>query len=225
MLYRLAIFSWLDRYVDLVQQFLSSRAVLSPLLFLFLEEAGVPLPVPGDVIIAYTGYRLSVNPSGPGIWQAFIAAQLAALSGATILFFLSRRWGQALVLKLGRFVFLKEKHIRRAERMFARFGILAIIVGRHIPGLRIPVTVFAATSGVSYPTFIASTFISTSAWILFYLILGRRIGASFHAQLHQYIGVSILVVVGIIGIVIALHLIGIYREFHADKINQTKAND
>lgn len=210
--YFFGVFSWLDRYVDLVEQFLASKAVLAPLLFLFLEEAGVPLPVPGDMIIAYTGYRLSLNPSGPGIWQAFIAAQFAALSGATILFFLSKRWGQMLVLKLGKFIFLKEKHIRHAERLFARFGVLGIIVGRHIPGLRIPVTVFAATSGVSYPIFLGSTFISTSAWILFYLFAGRRLGTSFHDLLHQYVGLSIFVVAVVVAVFIAIHLIGIYLE-------------
>lgn len=210
--YAIFLFDWIDQYVDLLQQFLHSKVVLAPLLLLFIEEAGIPLPINGDIILAYTGYRLSLNPSGPGIWQAFFAAQVAALLGATILFFLSRRWGQLVIYKLGKFIFLKEEQIRKAEAMFARWGVLGIIVGRHIPGLRIPVTIFAATSGIRYRTFILSTFISTSVWILFYLIIGKRIGAHFHTEIQHYVGSTAAVIAGLFAVVIALHLIGTFRE-------------
>ena len=214
MLYVFAFFGWFDQYVDILERFLASKVVLAPLLLLFIEEAGIPLPVNGDIILAYTGYRLSVTPAGPAIWQAFLAAQIAALAGATILFFISRRWGQALIFKLGKFVFLKEEHIRKAERLFARFGIFGIIVGRHIPGLRIPVTIFAATAGVRYPIFIVSTFISTSIWILFYLLIGKRVGTSFHGLIQQYVGTTILVILGITVAIVAIHVIGMFRERH-----------
>lgn len=210
--YAIFLFDWIDRYVDLLQQFLHSKMVLAPLLLLFVEEAGIPLPINGDIILAYTGYRLSLNPSGPGIWQAFFAAQVAALLGATILFFLARRWGQLVIYKLGKFIFLKEEQIRKAEAMFARWGVLGIIVGRHIPGLRIPVTIFAATSGIRYRTFIISTFISTSVWILFYLIIGKRIGAHFHTEIQHYVGSTAGVIAGLFVAIIAIHLIGTYRE-------------
>jgi len=222
MSYITAFLGWLDRYVDLLQRFLASKAVLAPLLLLFVEECGIPLPINGDIILAYTGYRLSLNPDGPGIWSAFFAAQFAALLGSTVLFFLSRRWGQVVIYKLGKFIFLKEKHIKKAEQLFARWGVLAIIVGRHIPGLRIPVTIFAATSGVKYPVFIVSTFISTSVWILFYLFAGRRIGASFHTEIQQYVGATVGVVVGVVLLFIAIHVVGEIRERRKEISKNTK---
>lgn len=206
------VLNWIDNYVDIFQGFVTSRVVLAPLLLLFIEEVGVPLPVPGDMLIAYTGYRLSSQPGSPGLWQAFVTAQIASLLGATILFFLSRRWGQIIIMKIGRFIFLKEEHIRRAETLFARYGVLAIIFGRHIPGLRIPVTIFAATSGVKYPVFLVSTFISTAAWILIYLLAGRQLGAHFHTQIQRYISTYIAVLVGVTLLFAAIHLVGIYRE-------------
>lgn len=225
-LFLFGVFDWVDKLVDMVQQYAASKAVLAPLLLLFVEEAGVPLPViNGDMILAYTGYRLSLHPNGPGLWQAFLAAQIAALAGASILFFISRRWGQWLVLKLGKFIFLKEKHIKQAEGWFARFGVLGIIVGRHIPGLRIPVTVFAATSGISYLTFILSTFVSTSIWILFYLTLGKRIGITLHNEIARYTGLSIAVIVAIIVGIVAIHVVGMYRERHAEKLQAPQERD
>lgn len=206
------VFYWIDRYIDVLQNFVASKVVLAPLLLLFVEEAGLPLIVPGDMIIAYTGYKLTTNPHGPGLWQAFIAAQIAALAGSTVLFFLSRRWGQTLVIQLCKFVFIEEKHIRKAERLFAKYGILAIIVGRHIPGLRIPVTIFAATSGVKYLTFILSTFVSTSVWIWFYLSAGKRLGAHFHTEVQKYIGFSLGFIAAVTLGILLIHAVGLYRE-------------
>lgn len=216
---------WLNQSIDAVQQFIRHDVILAPLLLLFVEECGIPLPINGDIILAYTGYRLSVVAHGPAVWQAFIAAQLAALAGATVLFFLARRWGEAIILKLGKFIFLEEKHIRAAERMFRRWGVLAIIVGRHIPGLRIPVTIFAATSGVKYPIFIVSTFISTSVWILVYLVAGKSIGARFHSEIQHYVGLSTVALVAIVVGFILLHVIGIYRHRRKQRLAEPRASD
>lgn len=205
------ILYWLDTYVNVLQRIIAERLVLAPLLLLFVEEAGVPIIVPGDAIIAYTGYRLSLTHGVAGFWEAFVIAQLAVIGGATILFFLARRWGQYLLYKLSAFVFLKPSHLQHAERLFAKYGVLAIIFGRHIPGLRIPVTFFAATSGVRYLTFILSTILSTSLWIVFYLTVGKGLGAVFHKELQRYVGITAVVFVAAVLVVGLLHLIGARR--------------
>lgn len=212
-----AVFDWFDQYVDVVQHFLSSRVVLLPLLLLLAEEAGVPLPVPGDAIIAYTGYRLSVVHGSAGFWEAFLTAQLAVFAGSSLLFFLSRHWGQVIVDKIGAFIFLQEKHIRHAERMFAKYGVFAIIVGRHIPGLRVPITFFAATSGVKYLTFIISTLISTSVWIGLYLTVGKDLGAHLQQHLHRYVALSFVAGGAFVVGVLVLHLVGAIRQARAQR--------
>jgi len=207
-----AVISWVDQAIDTVQHFITSNVILAPLALLFIEECGLPLPVPGDAILAYTGYRLSLSPHGPAIWEAFVAAQLSVLAGATVLFFLSRRWGQIIILKLGKFIFLEEKHIRKAEQLFRKWGIWAIIFGRHIPGLRIPVTIFAATSGVKYYVFLLGTFISTSVWITLYLVIFKQVGSAFHSEIQHYVGLTTAAIVAIVAGFILLHLVGIYRQ-------------
>ena len=210
------LFYWFDQYTDTVQQLIAANIVLAPLLLLFVEEMGIPIFIPGDVILAYTGYKVAIT-DGPELWIVFIVAQMAVMGGATILFFLSRRYGQVFITKLGEFVFLEEKHIQRAERLFARFGPVAIIVGRHIPGLRIPITIFAATSGVRYVTFLISTLISTSLWIVFYLNVGKRVGTDFHGAFQKYIGLSLLAFGGLTLGIFVLHFIGRLRKKQTTK--------
>lgn len=202
---------WLDYYTDLLQRLVVSQSALAPLLLLFLEEAGVPVFIPGDTVIAYTGYKVSNGHVTP-LWLAFAVAILAVLSGATILFFIARRYGQTVVDKIGKFIFLKESHIKRAEQLFKKYGAWTIIIGRHIPGMRIPITIFAATSGVRYRTFILSTLVSTLAWILFYLHIGKRFGGDLHDLLHRYTNLSFGIIGAIIIVIVAMHIIGARRE-------------
>ncbi len=204
---------WLDQYTEWIERFIQSQVVLAPLLLLFLEEMGVPIIVPGDAILAYTG--LSVSRShGASLWFAFTIALIAVILGASILFFISRRYGQKAVEKLGRFIFLKESHIERAEKLFAKFGIWTIIFGRHVPGMRIPITIFAAISGVKYRTFILSTLASTALWIVFYLHVGKRYGGDIQSTIQKYAGLSLVIIIAAIALIIGLHVWGAHKERH-----------
>ncbi len=205
--------AWLDDYTDGIQLFVHHHAVLAPLLFLLVEESGIPLPVPGDAIIAYVGYGLSKTDT-VALWEALIVALAAVLLGATVLFYLARRHGQTVIRWLARFVFLKQSHLDNAEHLFARYGVWAIIFGRHIPGMRIPITILAASSGVRYRTFILSTFVSTVAWIFFYLKVGYRFGGDIQALFRRDTGITVAVMVGIVLVFVGLHLLGAYRERH-----------
>lgn len=204
--------SWLDHYTDALTHFIASQLVLSPLLLLFVEEMGIPIIMPGDAILGYVGYKLSLSHNASEFWPAFIVAQVSILGGATILFFLSRRWGQLILTKLAQFVFISEKQVARAERLFAKQSVLAIIVGRHIPGLRIIVTVLAGTSGVKYLTFAASTFVSATAWILIFISIGKKLGTDFHGIIQQYIGLSLAVTIAVVVAILFMHIVGLYHE-------------
>lgn len=166
--------SWLDQITDGIESLLSHQAVLGPLLLLIIEESGIPLPIPGDAIIAYTGYN--INQGLLPYWLGLTIIMISVLLGSSVLFFLSLRWGNYLIMKFGIFLHLHPERLATVEKNFKKYGPLVIIFGRHIPGFRIPITVFAAISGVSYKVFILSTFISTLFWIIFYLNLGMKLG-------------------------------------------------
>lgn len=202
---------WVSQYSEGLELFLQSHTVLAPLLLLIIEEMGIPIIVPGDAVVAYVGYGLNRH-SSVSVWQALIVAIIATLIGSSVLFFASRRYGQFVIDRLGKYIFLKPKHIEKAEELFKRYGIWTIIIGRHIPGLRVPITIFAATSGVRYRTFISCTFISTGLWILFYLNVGKAIGANLQTIFKQDALITFLVVIGCIALVAILHFIGNTRK-------------
>jgi membrane protein DedA with SNARE-associated domain len=212
------VITLIDRYTDALELFISNQIVLAPLVLLFAEEAGVPILLPGDGVLAYVGYSVQTSQHA-SFWLAYVVACTAVLCGASILFFVARRFGERFIDKLGHFIFLKPSHLERAEKLFKRYGAWTIIVGRHIPGMRIPITIFAATSGVRYRTFILSTLVSTLLWIWFYLSVGKRYGSSFRHLISQSVTVTIGVVIAGALLVVGLHLYGRHSR-RTDKLSR-----
>ena len=114
-----------DPIADAIAYLLSHEAVLAPIFLLTVEEAGIPLPVPGDVIIAYTGYN--IRRGQLPYWGAFIIILFTVLLGSTILYWISAKWGNFLVHKFGKFMHLDFQHISTVEVKIKRDGPCEII--------------------------------------------------------------------------------------------------
>ena len=171
-----------------------------------VEEAGLPLPISGDLLIMYSASRIDRNPT---VWLILgLAFEVAVLVGSSFLFAVARRWGTRLLYGApGRALHLTPAQIKQVERWFRRWGIWAVIFGRYIPGFRVAVTVVAASFQVSYRVFITGVAISAAAWISVFIALGLLVGSTA-AQLlgtHQNSSLTILGAVVVIGL---LYLVG-----------------
>jgi membrane protein DedA with SNARE-associated domain len=152
---------------------------------LYIEESGIPLPVPGDIFVMYVGAHV------PRHLLSWLAAWLGLIGvvvlGSTNLFFISRRFGRRLAhSRFAHVVHLSPERLALAERWFARYGVLAIIFGRHIPGFRVPITLAAGVFRVRYPVFAASVAVSTAIWAGIFLIVGINFGGRLEAFLRVH---------------------------------------
>jgi membrane protein DedA with SNARE-associated domain len=142
---------------------------------LYLEESGVPMPMPGDVFVMYAGHHSAQ--SLLTLLAAWLGLIAVVVLGASNLYFISRRWGRSIVEhRFANLLHLTPTRIDQAERWFDRWGVWTLVLGRHIPGLRVPLTVAAGIFRVRYPVFIASVAISTAVWAGFFLTLGAVFG-------------------------------------------------
>ena len=152
---------------------------------LYIEESGIPLPAPGDIFVMYVGAHVPRNVfSWVAAWLGLIGV---VVLGATNLFFISKRYGRRLAE--GRFaevVHLSPDRLEQAERWFKRYGVVAIIFGRHIPGFRVPITVAAGVLKVTYPVFVGSVAVSTAIWAGVVMIIGINFGPRMEAFLNLH---------------------------------------
>jgi membrane protein DedA with SNARE-associated domain len=139
-------------------------------LLLFVEEAGVPLPMPGDIVIMFAGYRASQDLMG--ILEAAISVTLGVQLGSTLLYLVSRRFGHAILYRYGRFIHLDEEKLKRVERWIHERGPIMVLVGRLTPGLRTPTSIISGVFEIPFHQFLFFTTISALIWSGFWLSLG-----------------------------------------------------
>jgi membrane protein DedA with SNARE-associated domain len=155
---------------------------------LYLEESGVPLPLPGDVLVMYMGQQVRGEAFSQWlkVWAGLVVAQVL---GATNLYLLSRRLGRDLPnSRVGRYLHVTEDRMRLAQRWFERWGPWVLVFGRHVPGLRIVLTIAAGISRVGLGVFIASVTVSSMAWVAMFLYLGARFGGTLEHLLDLHRG-------------------------------------
>lgn len=144
---------------------------------IFAEEAGVPLPVPGDLFIAAMGFLASTGHASFVPAAAVVTA--ATVAGATLLFLLSRHAGRRLLAWAGRRLGYDAAKEARLEAWLRRRAFLAVAVGRLIPGLRIVMTVVAGALRLPHATFAAGTLVAGLVWATLYFWIGYVLGAGW----------------------------------------------
>jgi membrane protein DedA with SNARE-associated domain len=192
---------------DSIRSLLMQDGYLVGFALLYIEESGVPLFIPGDAFLAYVGHRLPHNV--PVFLAAWIGFVLAVTFGATNLYLLSRRYGRRLLEhRFAGLLHLTPERLDTAERSFRRWGPWALIFGRHILGLRVPLTVAAGVLKLPYRTFAISVAISSAAWAAVFLMLGLFFGDSVERSLRSH---PLLYFAGGAAIVAAVVVIAVVR--------------
>jgi membrane protein DedA with SNARE-associated domain len=166
--------SWLYEQARQLRHFIFQHQTFGLFVVILLEEIGIPLPAPGDVAITYGGYLTTTGaipyPLG------YLAVVSGAVMGSAVNMTISRRYGRRVVQRVGPVLGITEERLARAEKAFKRWGPWAIIVGRHIPGLRIVLSALSGILEVPYRVFIPCVAVSATIWAAIFLTLGRVLG-------------------------------------------------
>ena len=121
-----------------------------------LESLGIPLP--GEIALVSAAllasrHTLDISPVAVGA-----AATIGAIIGDTIGYSIGRRFGMSLFERLGnRFPkHFGPGHVALARRLFVRWGVWAVFIGRFIALLRILAGPLAGALKMRYPHFLAA---------------------------------------------------------------------
>lgn len=201
-----------------VMSFLVAHGYWALFLLLLIEEAGVWLPLPGDIFVMYGGYQAYLGNLNPfGVLAAGIGG---SFFGSMILYFIALKGGNRLLHRYGRYIHLHPERVDKMEERFRKYGIWAIVAARMIPGLRIATTVMAGVFGVPLRTFAPASFFGICIWAGTYFTLGIVLGESYmllYEALGSYFKVFAIVVIVIV--VTAIVGVLLWRRFRGPPRN------
>jgi len=214
-----------------VLHLLHSYGVIALFALLLIEEAGVPLPAPGDTLIALAGAQ--PHRTLPYTLEVIGLCTLAVFLGSSALYWVMRIGGRSFLTRYGRYLHLNQQRLDRIEAWIVQRGTLAIILGRLIPGLRIPTTVMCGLTNVPYRVYAPSAALAGLIWSGLYFALGavlqRRVGviASYAAGVLDTIGDSTLLTALTIAVIIACAFGGwhLYRRWQARRASHAAQSE
>ena len=170
-------------------------AVLLPM------EAGIPVPLPADLVMLTVGAR--VGAGDIPLWVAVLAFEAIAAIGTAALFLLVRGPGHGFVVRVGPRIGLSDSRLERASALLERRGMLALAIGRGTPGLRTLTVVAAGGTGLSIRRALPPLVIGSSIFLQLHLFLGYFLGDAARHMLREATGPALaLIVVAILVAVI-----------------------
>jgi membrane protein DedA with SNARE-associated domain len=181
-------------------------------LLVLLENIGLPV-IPGELALIAGAIYAGAGQLNP--IAVAVTAIIAAFAGSSIGFAIGRFGGRALVLRYGKYVFVREHHLDRAERTVDRYGGLFVLVARFIVGLRELNGIICGVTGMRPLTFSIFNAIGAVAWVGTWVSLGYFAGdniAAIYADVTRYFVYVIIGAVVVIGGWIAYRLRGRARR-------------
>lgn len=153
---------------------LATHPLLVIAAFIFIEELGVPSPVPGDLLMLLAGVEVAQHRQH--LWVVLLVQMLATIAGASSLFSFSRRVGRPFVVRYGRFIHLTPERLTRVEGPIKKHGGWSVVAGRLIPGLRILTPIVAGVLDEPFLVFLPALAAGGFLYILAVTLVGVFVG-------------------------------------------------
>ena len=139
-------------------------------LVILLKEIGVPVPVPGDLLMIVAGARAAAGKMP--LWGVLVAATVAGILGAYVQYAIARGPGRGFLYRFGKYAGLTEARLDKASESIKGRGWVSVALGRALPGLRIGAVVACGLAPVPYGTFIIGLVAGTLLFVGFHTLLG-----------------------------------------------------
>ncbi len=187
----------LEDMVNFVLNFVEAWGYFGIFAIMFLESTFFPFPSEVAMIPAgYLAFQGKMN-----VWLAILAGTSGSLAGALFNYYLARSMGRKLLVKYGKYVFIKEQTIEKLENFFQKHGHISTFTGRLIPGIRQLISLPAGLSRMNVMQFSTYTTLGAGIWVTILAGIGYFAGANeelWKSYLKEItFGIFVLLIIGV----------------------------
>ena len=198
----------LPGFLNAVGSQLNHYGYWAVLLLVMVEDFGIP--VPGETILIAAAIfagagRLNVVLVG-------VVGFIAAVIGDNIGFAIGHFGGRTLALRWGKYIFLTEERLNKAEYFFEHNGGRIIVVARFIEGLRQANGIIAGISGMHWRRFVFFNAIGAALWVGTWVTLGYVAGNHINTIYHYITTYSYYVLIAVVVLLAAYIIMRVLRR-------------
>ncbi len=155
-----------------------------PGIFFLMFLEGLLLPVPSEVVMAFSGYlalsnQLPVYLSIPSYLLVLIAGTLGNAVGASAAYAIGLYGGSPAIMRFGKYIRLDEKSLDRTEKWFNKYGEISVFITRLIPIFRTFISIPAGLAEMKFTKFLLFTLLGTVIWDSVLIYVGYLLGNSW----------------------------------------------
>jgi LPXTG-motif cell wall-anchored protein len=126
------------------------------------------------------------------------AGSMGCLAGSVIAYTIGFYGGRPFILRYGKYVFLKERHIVSAECWFKKYGTIAILGSRLLPVVRTFISLPAGVAKMDFTRFAVLSFIGSVPWCFAFAYAGYYMGQNWESLGPLYDMFTIIVFAAIL---------------------------
>jgi len=180
------------------------------MLLMAIESACIPLP--SEIIMPFSGYLVYT-----GRFSLLAVATWGAIGcnlGSVLAYEVGYYGGRPLAMRYGRYLFVTQRDLNTADRFFARWGSLAVLIARLLPVVRTFIALPAGIARMPRLKFHIYTFIGSWPWCLVLAYIGMRLGEQWDKDprlkiwFHRMDGVILAALVAAVAYFVWSHVKG-----------------
>jgi membrane protein DedA with SNARE-associated domain len=158
-------------------------------LFLASVLSSACIPVPSEIFYGFAGALCTTALAAHARFSmvtVIVVGTVGSLVGAVIAYEVGRSAGRTIVDRWGKWILLTHKDLDAAERWFAKYGSISVLVGRVIPVVRSFISVPAGMAEMNRARFAVLTTVGSAAWVALLAGLGYAAGSNWTRVSHDF---------------------------------------
>jgi membrane protein DedA with SNARE-associated domain len=170
-------------------------------MFLLMAVQSACIPIPSEVIMPFAGAALARSQM-----DLILLATLASLAsnlGSIPAYWVGARGGRPMVERYGSWLLLSRHDLDRVDQFFARYGSIAVLIGRMLPIVRTFIAFPAGVAKMNQVRFHIYTFVGSWPWCYALAYIGLTLGDKFRSDprfkeaFHRFhLGVEVVLLAG-----------------------------
>ena len=155
-------------YYEAFLHFIQGLGYLGIFIMCLVESTFVPVPseltmIPAGILVAKGSFSYPVT---------LLAATLGTMVGSALNYWVGLTFGRALIVRFGKYIFLKPQFLEKTELFFIRFGGRAVFMGRLLPGVKHYISFVAGLARMPFKPFMTYTTVGALIWMWILLHIG-----------------------------------------------------
>ena len=212
---------FLNEVVNFIVSTVGNMGYTGIVVLMFLESSFFPFP--SEIVIPPAAYLASKGEMN--LLLVVFAGIVGSLLGAIFNYYLALYLGRPFLLRYGKYFFISEKAINKAETFFELHGHISTFIGRLLPGIRQYISLPAGLAKMNIWLFSIFTALGAGIWVVILAGLGYFFGINKellreHLHIVTICLVIFVIILGFLYFFIHRNKKKNLKEHHRKKINQ-----